>query len=177
MKILPFNQIVTALLLGTLLPAGAYAAEAYLSEEDFYAEEVEDTVDVSDPLEPINRYTFEFNDFVYLNLVQPLADGYQAVTPDPVEEGASNFFNNLKYPVRLAGNLLQGRLNGAWVETGRFAINSTVGIGGVFTPADRVEGFAPIPKEDIGQALGSWGVAEGPYLVIPFLGPFNLRDL
>lgn len=177
MKTSPFNQLAPSLLLTLLLPLGAYAAEGYLSEEDFYEEEIEGTVEVSDPLETVNRYTFQFNDFVYLNLVQPLADGYQAVTPDPVEAGASNFFYNLKYPVRLAGNLLQGRLNGAWVETGRFAINTTVGIAGVFTPADKVDGFAPIPKEDIGQALGSWGVGEGPYLVLPLLGPSNLRDL
>jgi phospholipid-binding lipoprotein MlaA len=177
MKTLPFKPAAFLTFISFLLPLGAHAAESYLSEEDFYEEEVEGTVDVSDPLESINRYTFKFNDFVYLNLVQPLADGYQAVTPDPVEAGASNFFNNLKYPVRLAGNLLQGRLDGAWVETGRFAINSTVGLAGVFTPADRVDGFAPIPKEDIGQALGSWGVGEGPYLVLPLLGPSNLRDL
>jgi phospholipid-binding lipoprotein MlaA len=79
--------------------------------------------------------------------------------------------------VRLAGNLLQARLNGAWVETGRFAINSTVGVLGIFTPADNVAGFEPIPKEDIGQAFGSWGIGEGPYLVLPLLGPSNVRDL
>ena len=87
------------------------------------------------------------------------------------------FFTNLKYPVRLAGNLLQGRLKGAWVETGRFAVNSTVGVFGIFRPADQLNGLAPIPREDIGQALGSWGIGEGPYLVLPLLGPSNLRDL
>lgn len=177
MKISAYNQLSFLFLLTSLLPIGMHAAEGYLSEEDFYQEEIEGSIEVSDPFETVNRYTFQFNDFVYLNLVQPLADGYQTVTPDPVEKGASNFFYNLKYPVRLAGNLLQGRLDGAWVETGRFAINTTVGIAGVFTPADKVEGFAPIPKEDIGQALGSWGVGEGPYLVLPLLGPSNLRDL
>jgi len=176
MKTLPYKRLGFFFLL-MLFPFALQAAEGYLSEEDFYEEEIEGTIDVSDPLEPINRYTFKFNDFVYLNLVQPLADGYQAVTPDPVEEGANNFFYNLKYPVRLAGNLLQGRFDGAWVETGRFAMNTTVGIAGVFTPADKVNGFAPIPKEDIGQALGSWGLGEGPYLVLPLLGPSNLRDL
>lgn len=177
MKTFPFNPLAAFFLLSLLMPVGAYAAEAYLSEEVLYEEEIKSGDEVSDPLETVNRYTFKFNDFVYLNLVQPLADGYQAITPDPVEEGAGNFFNNLKYPVRLAGNLLQGRIDGAWVETGRFAINTTVGIGGVFTPADTMEGFAPIPKEDIGQAFGSWGIGEGPYLVLPLLGPSNLRDL
>lgn len=153
------------------------AQSAFLSEEDLYEEDVLDGTRVSDPLEAINRVTFDINDFVYLNLFEPLANGYQAVTPDPVEEGASNFFRNLKYPVRLAGNLLQGRFEGAWVETGRFAVNTTVGIAGIFTPADSIDGLQSIPPEDIGQALGSWGIGEGPYLVLPLLGPSNLRDL
>lgn len=177
MKTLAYSQLTRFFLITLLLPIAGNAADSYLSEEDFFEEEIKDSIDVSDPLEAVNRYTFKFNDFVYLNLVQPLADGYQAITPDPVEEGASNFFYNLRYPVRLAGNLLQGRLNGAWVETGRFAINTTVGVAGLWTPADNMEGFAPIPKEDVGQALGSWGLGEGPYLVLPLLGPSNLRDL
>ena len=152
------------------------AEDAYLSEETLYTEDMSATAAVPDPFEPVNRVTFGFNDFVYTKLVQPLADGYTAITPDPVEESARNFFDNLNYPVRLAGNLLQGRLRGAWVETGRFAINSTVGVGGLFTPADAVDGFGPIPKEDVGQALGAWGIAEGPYLVLPLLGPSNVRD-
>ncbi len=153
------------------------AQDSYLAEEDFYNEEVSSDSSIYDPLESVNRYTFEFNDFVYMNLLQPVVDGYTAITPDPIEEGASNFFYNLKYPVRLVGNLLQGRLEGAWVETGRFAINSTIGIAGVMTPADNIDGFAPIKPEDIGQAMGSWGVGEGPYIVLPLLGPSNLRDL
>ncbi len=153
------------------------AQVGYLTEEELYGEELVNGSDISDPLESINRFTFKFNDFVYLNLLDPVARGYTYITPDPVEEGAKNFFRNLKYPIRLAGNLLQGRFKGAWVETGRFAINSTVGIAGVFTPADSVEGFEPIPAEDIGQAFGSWGIGTGPYLVLPFFGPSNLRDL
>lgn len=178
MKIYRFKQIAAALLFSAYgLNSALHAEDDFLSEEDFYDEALKSGSEISDPLEFVNRYTFEFNDFLYLNLLEPLADGYQAVTPDPVEKGASNFFRNLKYPVRLAGNLLQGRLEGAWVETGRFAINSTAGVLGVFTPADKMSGFAPIPKEDIGQALGSWGIGEGPYLVLPLLGPSNLRDL
>lgn len=178
MKTYNFKRTAAALLLGAcVITSPTYAEDEFLAEEDFYGEELSSGAEISDPLESINRYTFQFNDFVYLNLVQPLAKGYQAVTPDPVETGATNFFRNLSYPVRLAGNLLQGRLKGAWVETGRFAINSTAGVLGVFRPADKVSGFAPIPKEDIGQALGSWGLGEGPYLVLPLLGPSNLRDL
>lgn len=178
MKNLSF-KLITCLLSSWVccLAVSLHAQGDFLSEEDFFEEDLGTGMEISDPLEVINRYIFVFNDFVYMKFLQPLADVYQAVTPDPVEKAAINFFNNLKYPVRLAGNLLQGRWEGAWVETGRFAINSTVGILGLFSPADKVDGFEPIPKEDIGQALGSWGIGEGPYLVLPLLGPSNLRDL
>ncbi len=175
MKILNSNLPFYALLAGVF----SFSAVPVIAndEADLYGDDIAAGISVDDPLEAINRVTFDLNDFVYLNLFEPVADGYAAITPDPVEEGASNFFNNLKYPVRLAGNLLQGRFDGAWVETGRFAINTTVGIVGIFTPADSVEGFEPIASEDVGQALGAWGVSEGPYLVLPLLGPSNLRDL
>lgn len=164
-------------LLGLASASFLSAQDSYLAEEDFYNESVNGAANIYDPFEGVNRYIFTFNDFVYLNILEPIAKGYTMITPDPVEKGASNFFSNLKYPVRLAGNLLQGRLQGAWVETGRFAINSTLGLAGVMTPADRIEGFASIKPEDIGQALGAWGISEGPYLVLPLLGPSNLRDL
>lgn len=180
MEIYKFNK--TALL--AMCAAGAslalagtlQAEEAYLSEDDLYYEGVDEGIEVSDPFEGLNRYTFAFNDFLYQNVMDPIATTYTAITPDPVEVAANNFFENLRYPVRLAGNLLQGRLQGAWVETGRFAINSTVGIAGIMRPADKIDGFAPIKPEDIGQAFGAWGVGEGPYLVLPLLGPSNLRD-
>lgn len=175
MKLLKSNLSLLALI-ASLTAISALPAVAQ-NDADLYGDDVATSSSVQDPLEAINRVTFDVNDFIYLNIFEPVADGYQAITPDPVEKGASNFFRNLKYPVRLAGNLLQGRINGAWVETGRFAINTTVGIAGVFTPADSVEGFEPIPAEDIGQALGAWGVSDGPYLVLPLLGPSNLRDL
>lgn len=163
-------------LIGSLLPFTA-SAQDYLDDSIFFEEDLSGTAaSISDPLEPLNRVTFQVNDFVIMNLVKPLADGYQAVTPDPVEAAASNFFRNLKFPVRLVGNLLQGRVKGALTETGRFAVNSTVGIAGLFTPADSIDGLAPIPSEDIGQALGSWGIGEGPYLILPLFGPSNLRD-
>lgn len=175
MKRLNFNLFSYALI-AKLLGASVLPAVAQ-SDADLYGDDVVTTASVGDPFESINRMTFGVNDFIYLNFFEPVANTYAFVTPDPVEEGASNFFNNLKYPVRLVSNLLQGRVDGAWIETGRFAINTTIGIVGVFTPADTVEGFEPIPAEDIGQVLGAWGVSDGPYLVLPFLGPSNLRDL
>lgn len=163
--------------LSAAVPFAVCAQDAYLSEEDFYEEELTSPVVVSDPLESINRYTFKFNDFVYTELLDPLARGYQAVTPDPVERGASNFFKNLRYPIRLTGNVLQARWSNAWHETKRFAVNTTVGIVGVRQVADTMEGLGPIPAEDVGQALGAWGIPEGPYLIVPILGPMTLRDV
>jgi len=152
------------------------AEEAYLSEEELYNEALADPVGVSDPFESVNRVTFQINDFFYLKVLRPVAAGYRMVTPDPVERGAVHFFQNLKYPVRLVGNLLQARWKGAWVETGRFAVNTTVGIAGIMRPADSIQGLEPIPSEDIGQAMGAWGIGEGPFLILPLLGPSNLRD-
>ena len=178
MKTLNYRHIFGAFIFGILFVGVPLSAEEdYISEDVLYGEELSGGSGISDPLESLNRYTFKFNDFLLLKVIKPLADGYQAVAPDPVEEGATNFFNNLKFPVRLVGNLLQGRLDGARVETGRFVINATMGVLGVFTPADGIEGYEPIPKEDIGQTLGSWGIGEGPYLVLPLLGPSNLREL
>jgi phospholipid-binding lipoprotein MlaA len=176
-----FKNALRALVLTGLfcvsLPSITTAQGIYMSEDELYGNGVEASTQVSDPFESINRLTFGFNDFVYLNLVQPIADGYAAITPDPVEVGAVNFFRNLQYPIRLAGNLLQGRLHGAWVETGRFVLNSTVGLAGCLDPANTVEALQPIAAEDVGQAFGAWGIGEGPYLVLPLLGPSNCRDL
>ena len=179
MKTQKFKQpLAWASLIGLLSVTNLTAQDGNLTEDEaFFFEEVDESADVYDPFESVNRLTFEFNDFVFLNALQPLMDAYTAITPDTVEEGASNFFHNLRYPVRLASNLLQCRFKGAWIETGRFAINSTVGIVGILTPADDHEGFAPIESEDVGQVFRAWGIGEGPYLVLPFLGPSNLRDL
>lgn len=177
---LKYKNILLAglsLMLGTALCGQQAASADYISEEDFYAEDLASAPKISDPFERVNRVTFQFNDFFYTKVVKPVSETYQKVTPDPVEEGAINFFNNLRFPVRLAGNLLQARWDGALVETKRFAVNTTVGFFGVGRPADDVEGLARIPAEDIGQAFAVWGIGEGPYLVLPFLGPSNARDL
>lgn len=167
------------LLLVLIVPvASVQAQDDFLSEEDLYGDFGEETVfKVSDPFESVNRVTFKFNDFVYMKIMQPISNGYQKVTPDPVEQGASNFFTNLGYPVRLVGNLLQLELKGAWLETERFAVNTTLGIVGVRRAADKFERLQPMPPEDVGLAFGAWGIGSGPYLVLPLLGPSNCRDL
>lgn len=128
-----------------------------------------------DPYEGFNRQMYAFNDGVDKAVLEPVARGYRAVTNEPVREGVSNFVDNLGEPVTFANELLQGKIPNAAGTVGRFLINSTIGIVGIFDPAgamgiDRTD-------EDFGQTLGVWGVGGGPYLVLPFLGSSNPRDL
>jgi len=180
----PGTLATLAFLAAAAFPAAAVAANDrgprdadYLSDEELAAGELEGGEPVADPLEPLNRAIFKFNDFVYMNALKPLAEGYDAVMPDAFEQGIGNFFTNAQYPARLAGNLLQGRFRGAAVETGRFVVNTTAGVGGLASPADEIEMLEPIPEEDIGQALGSWGVGEGFYVVVPLFGASTARGL
>jgi phospholipid-binding lipoprotein MlaA len=152
-------------------------SEAVLSEEELFEEDLGVSVEIKDPLESLNRVIFEFNDFVYTNVADPFVDTYETVLPASARKGASNFFENLRYPVRLISNLLQAKGKAALVETGRFAVNTTGGLFGILDIASGAEGLQKPPREDFGQVLAVWGVGEGPYLVIPFLGPSNLRDL
>lgn len=134
--------------------------------------EVED--DTNDPLEPVNRFIFGFNEAVYTMLLRPVATLYEAFVPPQVREAASNVIDNLKSPIVVLNDLLQGEGGRAWVATKRFAINSTYGVAGIF---DRAEEMGlPQHKEDFGQTMAVWGVGEGFYLVLPVLGPSNPRD-
>lgn len=128
-----------------------------------------------DPLEPINRGIFSFNNTFDHYLLKPIAKGYDTVVPTPVKAGVSNVFQNMSDAQSIVGGALQ--LKGAKVgdDMGRVLINSTVGLGGIFdlaTPLGIERG-----NEDVGQALGYWGIGAGPYLVLPFLGPSNVRDM
>jgi phospholipid-binding lipoprotein MlaA len=127
-----------------------------------------------DPLEPVNRAVYRFNDVADRYLIRPVAQGYEAVVPQPVRSSVTRFFENLGMPVVIVNDLLQGKFDEAGQDTARFVVNSTVGIGGLFDPATEVG--LPQPNEDLGQTLAVWGVPAGPYLVIPFWGPTTLRD-
>jgi phospholipid-binding lipoprotein MlaA len=130
------------------------------------------TLDVYDPLEKINRGIFWFNDKMYFYVLKPVARGFRYV-PEPWRVSLKNFFNNLRAPVTIINATLQGKFADAGNELTRFATNTTLGIGGLFDP----EHFGIRAKEeDTGQTLGHYGVGPGPYLVLPFLGPSNLRD-
>lgn len=128
----------------------------------------------TDPLEGINRGIYKFNDVTDKAVFKPVATAYKAVTPSPIRTGVNNFFNNLHSITNVLNNLLQFKFANAFTEAGRFVINSTFGLAGFIDVAgmDNV----PIHKEDFGQTLGHWGVGTGAYLVLPFLGPSNIRD-
>ncbi len=128
-----------------------------------------------DPLEPMNRKIHWFNDHVDRYFVEPVARGYAWVLPDPVEDMISNFIRNLRFPLDLVNNLLQGKPKEAGEETLRFLANSTIGIGGLFDPASECFELSE-HNEDFGQTFAVWGIPAGPYLVLPLLGPSNFRD-
>lgn len=130
--------------------------------------------DQQDPFESYNRAAHEFNYQVDRFVLKPVAQGYDTVVPEPISWGISNFFSNLDDITVVINDLLQGKFQQAAHDAGRFALNTTVGVGGIFD----VAGHAGYNKnnEDFGQTLGVWGVDSGPYLVLPFLGPSTVRD-
>jgi len=132
---------------------------------------------VSDPLIGYNRTMFALNDGIYRIAVRPASAEYEKVVPRPVRRGLENFFYNIRFPVRLAGSLLQAKIGRAARETGRFLVNSILGLGGFIRVSDKIPVLAPEPIEDVGQAFGFWGIDPGPYLVLPLLGPSDIRDL
>ncbi len=130
--------------------------------------------EVSDPIEPVNRAVFGFNMFVDRWVLEPVARAYRFVTPEVARRSVANFLANLRSPVILANDALQGERERAGITLGRFMINTTMGVGGLFDPATPL-GY-PRHEEDLGQTLGVWGVPSGPYLMLPLLGPSNGRD-
>ena len=130
---------------------------------------------VSDPLERVNRTIFKFNDSVYRKVMKPIARGYQKVVPRIVRRGLGSFFDNIRFPVRFLSCALQGKFDRSAAETGKFLINSTVGVGGFIKVSDRIPELQ-VPEEDVGQAFGKWGFKPGPYIVLPVLGPSSVRD-
>jgi phospholipid-binding lipoprotein MlaA len=144
---------------------------------DFWDETAEeDVIQVADPLAPVNRIMFHFNDKLYFWVLKPVAKGYKAVTPNFVRIGVRNFFHNLAAPIRMANCILQGKPHTAEVEFARFLINTTVGGLGFADVAKNNPKFAKPPEEDLGQTLATYGIGNGFYIVWPILGPSTLRD-
>jgi len=127
-----------------------------------------------DPLEPLNRAVYQFNDALDKVIMKPVATVYRGVLPEFVRTGVTNFFNNLYDILTALNNLLQGKIADAASDVGRIAVNTTLGLAGLVDLATEV-GLEK-HKEDFGQTLGRWGLSDGPYLQIPFFGPSSFRD-
>jgi phospholipid-binding lipoprotein MlaA len=130
--------------------------------------------DPRDPWERFNRSSFAFNDALDRAVAKPVAKAYKKVTPRIVRTGVSNFVSNLDTLTTVFNDILQGKMKQAGQDTGRFLLNTTLGLGGLFDPATAA-GLAN-NDEDFGQTLGKWGVKSGPYLMLPILGPSTVRD-
>ena len=150
-------------------------------EEDEFEEDFDDEFgdpaeqEVFDPLSGYNRVMTSFNDGVYTYVLEPTARGYRWVIPDGGRRAVGRFFKNLLFPVRFVNNVLQVKFKHAGEETGRFLINSTIGLFGLFDPANSWFSLEE-HQEDFGQTLGSYGVGGGFHIVLPLLGPSNVRD-
>lgn len=131
--------------------------------------------DPQDPLEPVNRKIYAFNDKADRYVLKPVAEFYVDYTPQLVRQGIGNFFDNLTYPITIVNGVLQLKLEQAASDTGRFLLNSTVGLLGFIDVASQ-QGL-PRHDEDFGQTLGYYGIGEGWFLMIPLLGPSTNRDL
>lgn len=142
--------------------------------EDTIKESVDYAVDVYDPIEGFNRRVYTFNYYFDKYLYLPVVNSYEFITPDYVEDRVSNFVDNIYEFNNFTNNLLQLKFRQTAMTVTRFLINSTVGIAGLWDPATSWD--LPQQTEDFGQTLGHYGVGNGPYIVLPILGPSNLRD-
>jgi len=140
-----------------------------------FDDEFEETEEMFDPLSGYNKVMTNFNDGFFIHVLSPTSEVYANVVHDNIRTGISNVFDNLFFPVRFINNVLQFKLANASEELGRFVINSTFGLLGIMDVAKKFE-LEP-HKEDFGQTLGFYGVGSGFHIVVPFLGPSNLRDL
>lgn len=156
------GRIRLTLALAALLLAGCASNRAAETDETY------------DPLESINRPIFTFNRTLDKYLLRPVTKGYDTVAPKPLKYAVTNFFSNLRQPIYVANNLLQGKPGAAARQTGRFAINTVLGLGGIIDAAN--DANLPVEKEDFGQTLAVWGIGGGPFLMLPLLGPSNPRD-
>ena len=165
------NLIFVTFTLITFNVWGADSDNVNTNSEDFKTTAYEDKI--FDPIEPINRAIFSFNNLADKVILEPTAKGYKKL-PSPIQNGIGNFLNNLKLPLVVVNQVLQGQIKNASNSTGRFLINSTAGLLGLVDVADKI-GLEQT-QEDFGQTLATWGVGDGFYIVLPIFGPSNLRD-
>ncbi len=159
------------------IPSSDVVAEDQSQDEpiDPFAKPGEESIEEYDPWEPLNSKVFDFNWQLDRWILKPAAKGYNFIVPNIIQVGISNFFYNIRVTPRFMNNLFQGKFKGAGIEAGRFLINTTAGVGGVFDVAQHFH--LTTPEEDAGQTLGFYGVTPGPYIMVPFLGPYTARDL
>ncbi len=181
MNIIRFFVLVIVIFAGSGFSfAGDKSTEVVVPDfltDDFLDDDFEsdDEFVISDPLEPMNRFFFEFNDVLYEWAIKPVTDGYIWVLPRELRISFGNFFYNLAMPIRFLNLLLQGDLYGTGTVLSRFTINSTLGVYGLADVA--AAEFHILPRHaDFGQTLGKWGVNEGIYFCWPVFGPSSLRD-
>ena len=158
----------------SIFTSNIFAAESdnvSTDSADFNTSNYED--EVFDPLEPVNRAIFSFNNFADKVILEPAAKGYKKL-PSPIQSGIGNFLNNLKLPLVVVNQLLQGQGKNAAESSGRFVVNSTAGLFGLIDVAEKI-GLEQ-KQEDFGQTLATWGVGDGFYIVLPIFGPSNVRD-
>ena len=144
------------------------------SDGDLKLKKENQTKEVKDCFEKLNRATFAFNQGLDKAIIKPLAESYRDL-PDPIQRGASNAVKNLSTLITIPNNVLQGDVKTALINTGRLVINTTVGLLGTIDVANKM-GFPKYVKEDYGQTLGAWGIGPGCYIVLPVLGPSTIRD-
>lgn len=158
------------------------STDIHVDENSTIEDEFDDEFDsgeeeeIIDPLSGYNRIMTSFNDGLFLYVLTPVAEAYNTVLPNTVRLGLSHFVHNLQFPIRFTNNLLQGKFVNASDELGRFLVNSTVGVVGLFDPANEYLHISA-HNEDFGQTLGFYGVGAGFHIVLPLLGPSNVRDL
>lgn len=150
-------------------------ADTKMSQDSQFADEFKDAKEIEDPFEKYNRVMTSFNDFLYINMLNPVAEGYASVLPENARVGVSNFFHNITFPIRFINNILQFKFDYAAEELVRFTVNSTIGVLGFI---DKAQDFnLQKREEDFGQTLGYYGFTDGFHFVLPVYGPSNLRDI
>lgn len=170
---------IVLLLFASILATNVNAKNMYddqFADFDYeFAQQEKNQTQSSDPLNGYNRVMTDFNDALYVNVYRPISKTIDAVVHDKIQEGVSNMYYNVTFPIRFTNDILQLKFDKAIIEIGRFVLNTVFGIFGFFDVAQTHFGLYTTP-EDFGQTLGHYGVAAGPHIVLPFLGPSNVRD-
>ena len=170
-----FRKLAIILISIFILALNANASsDGELSLKKNEEKEINDSKEIKDCFEKLNRATFKFNQGLDKAVIKPIAKGYRNL-PDPIQRGTSNAVKNLSTLITIPNNVLQGDVKSAIINTARLAVNTTVGLLGTIDVANKM-GFPKYEREDYGQTLGAWGIGPGCYVVLPVLGPSTLRD-